>query len=191
MGTLDHPWQQGKEGTQFSMPSLKEANGPAVMSWCQSSAWRCSCTASFSYISHSSGSQFWPAKRFWLQRAGKTNKHRFCFSDPSFPLLGILIVFYVPVFGCKMKVYPLIIALILLWSMFPSHVMLGQVFCFSPIALAIKWYSHVLPSSYRLSSSSFLSTGTFSENAKFLLSLATCHALVKQVICKILNMIKV
>lgn len=65
----------------------------------------------------------------------KKKQHRFGF---RFPLLKNTQCFYVPVLGCEMKVIPPLTAVVLLWSVFPSYVMLGQVFCFCPIALAIK-----------------------------------------------------
>lgn len=93
MRTVDHPWQQGKKSaTQFSMPSLKEANGPAVMFWCQSRAWKCNHNVSFSYTSPSSGSQFWPAKR----KKGNKNNIGLILVIPVFLYLGILIAFICP-----------------------------------------------------------------------------------------------
>lgn len=88
MGTVDHPWQKGKKGTQFSMPSLKGANGPAVMSWCQSRAWKCS----FSYTSHSSGHQ---RDLGYMVQEKKANIG-LVLVIPVFLYLGILIVFICP-----------------------------------------------------------------------------------------------
>lgn len=97
MRTVDNPWHQGKKSaTQFSMPFLKEANGPAVMFWCQSRARKCNHNVSFSYTSYSSGSQFWPAKRSWLHSAGRKNNIGLVLVIPVFLYLGIVIAFICP-----------------------------------------------------------------------------------------------
>lgn len=76
--------------------------------WCQGRTWKRNGCVSFSYTSHSLGSQFWPARRSWLQDAAKKeNQHRFGFSDTNCPLLRNTHYFYMSQFSAvKMKLHP-------------------------------------------------------------------------------------
>lgn len=87
----------------------KWASSPTVTWWCQGRAWKCNSAVSFSYTSHSLGSQFWTAKRSWLQGAGeKKNQHRFVFSDPNPPLLRNTHDFHMSQsWVAEMKLHPL------------------------------------------------------------------------------------